>query len=575
MPRTYADVELKFIDVTALSDAQEATENNQSIGNIGLLKKETKTSLYATLELNQFILDGSRQEMPYTPTDIVFWSNTQSKTDRKFTVNPTITVTFTENHTSAGITLYFDDIYPSEVKITWYQLDGTKIISKTFQPDSLTYFCRNQVTNYGKVVIEITKTAFPYRYAKLDYILYGLYLHWSDDTVSKGTLVEQIDETSNTLSINTLDIDIIDEANDFDIANPNGAWNSAQRNQQVTAKEYKDGVFIPIGKFYLDTWSFKSNIASFSFIDPIGYISRFKFSEGEVYNNATFSYIVGKIMAAAGFTDYTIAEDLKNLTLSGYLEIMSCKDALQMACFAVGAVADCSRGSTIKIYVPDRYISHYILPNRKFNGKTSVTMDEYTSGITVNSSKCTIAEKTSNIYDDYLPVGDTRIEFSDPYKPDTITATGGTVKMAKTNYCIITMTAAGNCTVEGKAYEKTDFSLTKSVEKLDAGEVESIRDFTCPLYNMEILQDNINRLLQYYRLRKIVDLEFLIDTEMVGQWSAIMDVEGRLSATLMEQNSIDLSGGFISTMKCRGYATVVTDYYFCGTELYAGDGGII
>ena len=38
--------------------------------------------------------------------------------------------------------------------------------------------------------------------------------------------------------------------------------------------------------------------------------------------------------------------------------------------------------------------------------------------------------------------------------------------------------------------------------------------------------------------------------------------------------SIDLTGGFIATAKCRGYSKVVTEMYYTG-EIYAGDRGII
>ena len=45
----------------------------------------------------------------------------------------------------------------------------------------------------------------------------------------------------------------------------------------------------------------------------------------------------------------------------------------------------------------------------------------------------------------------------------------------------------------------------------------------------------------------------------------------------VESLSTDLTGGFISTSKCRGYFKAVTDYYFADGELYAdeGLGGVI
>lgn len=47
---------MKFIDVTALSDASVATDDNQSIGNLKFLEVETDQADYGTFELNQFVL---------------------------------------------------------------------------------------------------------------------------------------------------------------------------------------------------------------------------------------------------------------------------------------------------------------------------------------------------------------------------------------------------------------------------------------------------------------------------------------------------------------------------------------
>ena len=70
---------MKFIDVTALSDASVATDDNQSIGNLESLEVETDQADYGTFELNQFVLDGNKNVMPDFPGDIVFWSVEQSE----------------------------------------------------------------------------------------------------------------------------------------------------------------------------------------------------------------------------------------------------------------------------------------------------------------------------------------------------------------------------------------------------------------------------------------------------------------------------------------------------------------
>ena len=181
--RTYCRAEMKFIDVTALADAAVTTDDNQSIGSVGLFADQTKQSDYGTFELNQFILDGSKSVLPENPNDIAFWSEALSKDGCTFETNPKITITFKEQHTSAAITLYFEDEPPADLKITWYTIAGTKLITETFYPDSLIYVCNTQGQNYGKIDIEFVRTSFPQRYIKLQYILYGKYIVWDKEMI--------------------------------------------------------------------------------------------------------------------------------------------------------------------------------------------------------------------------------------------------------------------------------------------------------------------------------------------------------------------------------------------------------
>ena len=139
--RTYCKAEMKFIDVTALSDASPSTDDNQSIGNIELFEAEHQQEAYGTTEWNQFLLSGEKSILSDDPEDIAFWSAEQSLDDCTFENNPKLAVQFTAQHSSAAITLYFEDEYPAELRITWYTMSGIKLISKMFYPDGLVYVC--------------------------------------------------------------------------------------------------------------------------------------------------------------------------------------------------------------------------------------------------------------------------------------------------------------------------------------------------------------------------------------------------------------------------------------------------
>lgn len=569
--RTYCRAKMKFIDVTALSDATVTTDNNQSIGSVGLFADQTKQSDYGTFELNQFILDGSKSVLPENPNDIAFWSEALSKADCTFETNPKITITFKEQHTSAAITLYFEDEPPAELKITWYTIAGTKLITETFYPDSLIYVCNTQVQNYGKIEIEFVKTTFPQRYIKLQYILYGKYIVWDKDMIQTAKVQEDIDVTSATLSINEADISIVDMNNDFDAENENGAWKSVQKTQEVTLSEYKDGNMIPMGAFFIDAFSFAKNIAKFKLIDAIGLLDKYTFYEGQIYNSVRAEVILKEIFSTAGIVKYTIDKEVGNTLLSGYLAIQTCRKALQQVCFACGAVADDSRSDTIKVYKPDRYVKSTVGTDRKFNGNTKVSLEKYISGVNIEMKNYALEYEESDIYKDALPAGDTKITFSNPYLPTSIKTTAGTLREVKTNYLIINMPDAGQCQITGIEYSNTTFSYEKRVDKIEAGETENIKKYGgCTIYNADILPDIADYLLGYHALRKKVGMKYLVDLEQVGNWANINSIGGKTSTTLIENQTLDLTGGFIATATCRGYSIVVTEDVFAGTELYTG-----
>lgn len=574
MAITNAKAEMKFIDTTALADSTVSTQSGQDIDNLALLSGDDVSSVsdYGTLEKNLFILDGSKV-IPSNPRDIGFISSEMSDQNCNFINIPSVEVDFTVNHTSSGLTLYFDRDYPAEIKITWYTLNGSELTSKVYHPDSLEYICVNQVKNYGKLKIEFLKTNLPNQYARLQYILYGKYVKWHGDTIKKASVVEDIDIVSAQISINTANIEILDIASDFDIGNPNGAWLSVQKNQPVKLYEEIDGVEIPMGSFFIDKFSFTDNTAKFSMIDTVGLLDQSTFYDGEIYVKRTAGAIIDSIMASAGITKYTVSDDVAGIELNGYLAIQTCRKALQIVSFVCGAVIDDSRSDTIAIYKPVRPVRYTIDIDRKFNGNTKVSLDDYYSGVSIEFSKYSLKSESDEIYSDYLPVGDNTITFSNPYKPDTITVSGGTIKKVATNYIVVTMDSEAECTITGQQYESSKFTTSQRVSQLDAGESENIKKYTgITLYNAQTVKETMASIMKYLGLRKEVKIKYLIQTEKVGDWGIIKDREGRSNLSLIEKQTIDLTGGFISTSENRGYTLINTNGYFAGNELIANEG---
>ncbi len=577
MPVTSCKAKMRFVDVTALSDSSFSVTNDWKYSEELFEEEDCAEQLsYGTLEHNQFALDKTRTIQTGTESDIAYWSN-KSNEDCVYEDDTSVTINFTKNHTSAGITLYFKDDYPGEITVSWYTLAGTELKTKTCYPDKLNYVVYDQVENYGKIKVTFVKSRLPKQYVKLQYVLFGLFLDWDSEMLQSATIHEEIDETSETLSINTGSLSIVDEQCAFDIENKDGIWRSVQKTQKIWLYETLDGIEIDMGTFYVDEKTFANNIATFSLIDQIGLMDNYNFYEGRMYENVKAGEIMDEIFAAADMDDYTIEDEIYNIELTGYLAIMTCREALHMVCFATGSVADTSRLDHIRIYKPSQSIKSHIGLTRKFNGMTSVALEEYVSGISIECSNYTEnTEKLSKIYNDTLPAGDNRIEFKTPYNPDSLTVTGGTLKTARTNYCVVTMEEEGTCYIAGYKYEDSQFCFTANEEYLSAGEPENIHEVTgITLYNATVMLQKATDLLQYYALRKKVSLQYLMNNEKVSDWVTIDNYMGYMSISLIESQDINLAGGYIATASCRGYSKVVTWDYYTGEELFTGEEGLI
>ena len=566
---------VSLIDTSALEDATESTSFNNTVGNLSLIKEDSTYSSVNTTELNRFLLDGSFSNAP-DDFEAPFWSKEKSGADCTFKETPSLFVKFNKAHTSVGLTLKFLDDYPSEIIVTWFSdQDGlAKIYSKTCNPDSTEYVILNQVEDYRSVKIEFLKTQHPYQYVRMTFLRYGEIRVWADDDVMKATVTEEVDSTASTLPINTAELTLVDENDDFNIQNSSGLWKSLQAEQKIVLAENVNGTVLDVGTFYVDTWESKNNSITLSLTDILGLIDKTKFMGG-MYTDVSVGTLIDSIMASANVTDYEVEEDLRELTLSGYLPIISHREALQQIVFAIGAVVDSTRGSTIRVHMPDKNVDSYILVNRKFSGKTSIALDEYVSGVSITCTKYKLLTDSSEIYNGYLSAGTHKIEFSAPYT--SITCSGGTIESSGVNYAYV-KSNGGDVTISGVGYEQSEYTIQKNADIIEVGQIANIKAFSgLTIYNPSTLLKVAQQLLDWYSMRQIVKLEYICESEKVGEWVGIQDSlnQSTYSVTRINNQTIDLCGGYLATAECRGYSTIISDYYYTGRELYMDMEGII
>lgn len=588
--RTEFFVEYDLYDTTALQDARESTGSNSDFADINKIKENIPARKYATLEHNFFVLDGSMEEFPDEPDDIVYFSkdfvqqnenNWYAGTElyagddldgpvHETHKKQTIVIQFSENHTSYGITLYFANEYPLEIEIAWFDLAGIVKSRKRFFPDALVYFCKNQVEEYGRIEVTFLR-ALPYHYVKLQHIKYGATITWGYDNIKSGKLVNDTDMIGDKIKTDKLTFDFVDVEDEFNFGNPRGIYKTFQRNQRMLPYEIVEGRKILLGSFFLDSVSTKKNVTKMSAVDYKGKLSDIDFLEGKIYTGETAKIVIDDIMLAAGIEDYEVDEETANTPMYGTLKIQSCQKALREVLFACGSIINTSHRLNIEIRKANRLVSHNIPRSRKFS--TTYQIDKYVSDVNVKYKTWRVDDKVSQLTKGVYDVGIHTIQLTNPAQD--VTASVGTILEQKPYYIVLQVTGEQKeVIISGKKYISEELGATASIEHIKSGEVRNTKKFTGTLLNFESAQRVAEDILDYYQLQQIIKTKHLADDEKTGDWTEIQNVNPSYDSFIagIESLSTDLTGGFISTSKCRGYFKTVTAYYYAGNnELYAED----
>lgn len=376
--KTAAKVIFDILDVDSHTDASAIVTSEASFSKKAQIFNQVRemSGKLATFEHNYWKLDGSFSLPPKpeeTGFEVGWWSNALCGQDGRFGnyVEPlsflsfgsfaslfddlpldefpqSVTVNFTKEHSSIGITITFDPLtneYAEEFTIDVYDnLDGL-IHSELVTGNTLTkYILEQNLSNYRKVVITITKWGTGYRRARITEVDFGIITEYTGNELINVNVLEELDPISNTVTSNELKFTVDNQDKAFNILNPNGIYPYLQRRQKVTpymGVEKANGLteYVKMGVYYLNEW--KSNegtlTASFTARDIMDVLVQDDFA-GNTYTSKTLYYIAEEILTAAGITDYSIDTALQSIIVSGSIAKMKYREALQLVAIAGTAV---------------------------------------------------------------------------------------------------------------------------------------------------------------------------------------------------------------------------------------------
>ncbi|MCI8641035.1 MAG: hypothetical protein HFJ59_04090 [Clostridia bacterium] len=565
--KTKTQIEFGFVDVTAKSDSQLSITDKQTFVNLEDLKRnDIEEVKYATLERNQFVLDGTFELMPDVLNDMCLWSSSMSDELGIFEKSPILVINFSEPHSSLGLTLLFSKAgdYCNHLNITYYDKDNQLINDTDFYPDNYQYVCNNVVENYQKIIIIFYGTNNPYRYLKLYKILYGANKVFEGDNLISANILEEIDLLGSEVSINTLGFKVYSVDDEFNIINPTGFYSLLQERQAFKVKEIftKENKIIDMGAFYLDSWkNEKDKIMQFEAIDLIGIINKTNFYGG-MYIKVKFEDLIKEIMLSANVDEnnFEIQEDLKDIEITGYIPVCTHREALQQAVFAIGAIADCSRSDKIKIYtVVYKEDNNTIKQTNVFQGTKTIEQNDIVTGVSITAHNYIKGSEITEVYKGILEAGDNIVLFNDPVSD--ISCTGGTIKEYNCNYAIIHCVADNTeIIVNGYKYEDNTRIVLVEVEELTSSEkLNTLKVETAYLINNDNAQAIAKNVLDYYQKTYTTKFDFILNEEKLTEDSAIESNSfNRQLVGPIKKLDIDLTGGFLASAEINARVRLLT-----------------
>ena len=370
------------------------------------------------------------------------------------------------------------DDHPNTMNVKWYR-DTTLLEDQTYTVDSANYFCDTQVQAFNKVVITIRNMTKANRFLKIFNIADGITRQFYNDELENVEIIEQITDNNEALNINEASLQIL-PANNTGVLFQRTLPFSIYRNDVLYGQ-----FFVNSSTSNTDKTLYKLKVSDYiKTLEGQTYL-------GGLYNGVTASTIIAEILDDI---PYTLDAGLGAKTITGYLPILTKREALRQVAFCINAIVDTSRADNIVIKPTPSTVSATLgkdkiinIDTTQENIVTKITL-ETTILSTKNASADTILSEKIN--------GTTSIIFDNPMFDLSIT--GGTIVTSNLNYAIIsgtgsTVTLTGKEYVQATKQESKDnpYTVTTDIAKVETYQTTLVCDGESIIDNLNFVEYKI------------------------------------------------------------------------------------
>lgn len=532
----------KDIAVGSKTAFSPSASEQASVSRLSDLNADLEFGSFGTVgELNQFLLDGSQRVLPddLTGIPIGLWSNQLSGDDGSFATPLTLTMTATGLFSSQGITLTFDPdvgVYATAVNIKWYN-GSTLLCDEDFTPDSAVYFCSRKVDNYSKVVLTFTAINFPLCRLKLRALDHGLIRTFAGRTLTGISVIQECSPVSDEITVDTMDFTLIgDEDVDYVF----------KSKQPLTL--YSDSDLL--GVFFVKSYERTAErIYSVASEDYAGLLDGVQFAGG-IYSSQNAAALLTAIFAAAN-VPVDIDESLSGKTVTGWIPVCTCREAVRQICFAVGAAVSTARSDKVRIFVPsDEVVRKFTLADT-MQGQTITDRDLKLTELRLTLHSYTQTDESAELYKaaDSGTGTNIYVGFSEPMH--SLTVTNGSISSSGANFAIIT--AQSGCVLSGKKYRDLTQIISRSNPLTNVGDpanIVEVKDMT--LVGAANGAELLESLWNYYVKCGTITSELVINGERPGDLVTLTtEYLGEINARIESERYTLYGGAIVAEVTAR------------------------
>jgi len=487
---TAMEISFGIYDTTAGTDASLNAEDRQSFAVLSQLVNEVTEPAenFASLEVDRWRLDGLFQPFPesFGSQEIGWWSNSMSDATGVFSISPILTIDFTVNHSSLGLTLHFDTNTgdcAKEFSIVWYDGDDNLLAEKDIS-DNADASCIIQVPveNYRRIRIAFVSTNNPWRYLHLTEVGFGFDEVYNGNDLINIQMTQEMDHLADRLAAGKLTFTLDNSSSRFNILNPQGIYQFLQRKQKfkVTAgvNTAKGWQWLPWGEYYLKEWENSNNLAtSFTAYDSLDVLSQISYYQSPFYDSVVASTVLQNILDFAG-VGYEIDSCFNNVMLSGYIPVMTCREALHAAVVAACAVVRVNPQGNLVVApaFPGAYVG--TLERDLLLGEPQIKQLTLTNQVEVTCYQFTQDTVFSQLYQGSITLSGTVkvwLDYSNVPAGNVTAAVSGATLVAEEYYAngaYLTLSGDATATVvlNGKIFQENSHVVTAAETNIPAGE---------------------------------------------------------------------------------------------------------